>query len=393
MGLVKRGLAEHDDEGVVRAMQLSLYEIERWKQKREELSDVELDENGRYVVRSLIGLQKLGDFIARSQLVPKRWQQKPIDCAVGAQMAMRMGVDVLTFLQNAYLVRGTPGVEGKFLIALINASDLVADLIDYEITGEGENFSCRAFVKLRSGSVAYGPVVDMNTVRSEGWDKAKPIYDGDKKVGEQKSKWATMPDLMFRYRAAAFLARTKFPQLIFGLQTKEEIEDVHGVSLDESERPKLQSVQASEVQVVTASQQMRVVIPEGPTQTDEQQSESASTEQKPSEVQHEQQQEEQHEQQHEQQHTDAAPVNTQPVEQPSVVAGEAESANKVLDGGLPRKFRDRINIARTPEGLNRLAMEISDRRAELTGDVFEELCELIESRQFELNRTKQQKRL
>ena len=37
-----------------------------------------------------------------------------------------------------------------------------------------------------------------------------------------------MPDQMFRYRAAAFFARTFCPDVLMGLQTVEEVKDVRG---------------------------------------------------------------------------------------------------------------------------------------------------------------------
>jgi hypothetical protein len=51
-------------------------------------------------------------------------------------------------------------------------------------------------------------------VKSEGW-LAKP-----------GSKWKTMPELMFRYRAAAFFGRLYAPDILMGMQTAEEVMDV-----------------------------------------------------------------------------------------------------------------------------------------------------------------------
>jgi hypothetical protein len=48
-------------------------------------------------------------------------------------------------------------------------------------------------------------------------------------VNKDGSKWKTMPDLMLRYRAAAFFARTECPEVLMGFHTADEIEDVKGV--------------------------------------------------------------------------------------------------------------------------------------------------------------------
>jgi hypothetical protein len=46
------------------------------------------------------------------------------------------------------------------------------------------------------------------------------------------SKWRTMPELMLKYRAAAFFARTECPEALYGFQTSDEVEDVHGPAPD-----------------------------------------------------------------------------------------------------------------------------------------------------------------
>jgi hypothetical protein len=42
------------------------------------------------------------------------------------------------------------------------------------------------------------------------------------------SKWKTMPELMLRYRAAAFFGRLYAPDVLSGMHSADEVEDVHG---------------------------------------------------------------------------------------------------------------------------------------------------------------------
>jgi hypothetical protein len=51
-------------------------------------------------------------------------------------------------------------------------------------------------------------------VKAEGW-LAKP-----------GSKWKTMPELMFRYRAAAFFGRLYAPDILMGMPTSDEMLDI-----------------------------------------------------------------------------------------------------------------------------------------------------------------------
>ena len=57
------------------------------------------------------------------------------------------------------------------------------------------------------------------SAKKEGWSS---------KTG---SKWATMPELMIRYRAAAFWGRLYASDLLLGLQSQEEVVDVELVNV------------------------------------------------------------------------------------------------------------------------------------------------------------------
>jgi hypothetical protein len=51
-------------------------------------------------------------------------------------------------------------------------------------------------------------------VKSEGW------------LQKTGSKWQTMPELMFQYRAASFFGRLYAPDILKGMQTVDEVKDV-----------------------------------------------------------------------------------------------------------------------------------------------------------------------
>ena len=51
-------------------------------------------------------------------------------------------------------------------------------------------------------------------VKSEGW------------LTKTGSKWRTMPELMFQYRAASFFGRLYAPDILNGMQSVEEVKDV-----------------------------------------------------------------------------------------------------------------------------------------------------------------------
>jgi hypothetical protein len=150
---------------------------------------------------------------SKTQLVPQQYQGHAEDCFVGMQMAMRLGVDPLMFMQASYVVHGRPGMEAKFVIALINSSGLFGGPLQFEINGNGDDKGCYAYTTWKAtGEKITGPRVDMKMAKAEGWTK--------------NSKWQTLTDLMLRYRAAAFFGRTVCPERLMGMQTVEELEEM-----------------------------------------------------------------------------------------------------------------------------------------------------------------------
>ena len=156
--------------------------------------------------------------LSRSAFVPATYQQKPDDCLIAIDMAQRLNVAPLMFLQNTYVVHGRPGMEAKLVIALVNASGLFVDPLDYEVEGDNPNdkaYRVRAFAaRSKTGKVIYGPWITWAIVSGEGWDK----NDG--------SKWKTMPSMMFLYRSAAWFARTHCPEVTMGMLTLDELDDM-----------------------------------------------------------------------------------------------------------------------------------------------------------------------
>lgn len=161
-------------------------------------------------------IQRVSKAFASSDLVPKQYQGNLANCMIAMDMAQRIGANPLMVMQNLYIVHGTPGWSSKFLIATINASGRYSSL-RYEWKGEpgSDDYACRAWAVERETSERLNGIwVTWKMVKAEGWDS------------KNGSKWKTMPDQMFVYRAAAFWQRAYAPELGMGLVTAEELGDV-----------------------------------------------------------------------------------------------------------------------------------------------------------------------
>lgn len=166
-------------------------------------------------------LWRLAKIFSDSTMVPSHFQKHHEDCFIACQMALRLRVDPFMLMQSTYVVHGRPGMEAKLVIALANARGCFKGPIQYDMSGEGESRSCTAFAIHKSDGSRCEMTVSMATARAEGW------------ASKAGSKWKTIPDLMLRYRSASWLVRTYCPEVMVGLMTRDELEDIGPVAVVE----------------------------------------------------------------------------------------------------------------------------------------------------------------
>ena len=160
-------------------------------------------------------LQRQAKMFAASSLVPKEFQGNIANCAIGINIAKRLGADPFMVLQNIDIIHGRPSFRASFLIAMVNSAGRFEPL-QFKMEGdEGKpNRSCIAWTKSKpDGTLLEGPKITLEMAKAEGWST------------KSGSKWLTMPELMLRYRASAFFARLYAPDITLGMMTAEEAQD------------------------------------------------------------------------------------------------------------------------------------------------------------------------
>jgi hypothetical protein len=160
---------------------------------------------------------RVSEMFASSAMVPDTFKKQPANVFVALNLANRLGVDPFQLMQNMYVVKGRPGIQAALLIAMVNARGPFEGPIQYEMSGKGKDRACTAFAIHKATGERCEMTVTWAMVEAEGWQKPK---------GSMASKWMTLPELMFRYRSAAFLARVYCPEVIMGLHSVEELDDI-----------------------------------------------------------------------------------------------------------------------------------------------------------------------
>jgi hypothetical protein len=180
---------------------------------------------------------EMAEKLAKSSLLPKEYRDKPENVFVALEIAKRRGISPLAVMQNLNVIQGRPSWSSAYILTVVNISGLYTSPLRFDIKDEGEkeceyeyydnsgakrsvkvkvkNLTCRAQAVERStGESITGPTVSMEMAVKEGW------------YTKSGSKWKTMPELMLRYRAAAFFVRSNCPEVIEGLHTADEVEDI-----------------------------------------------------------------------------------------------------------------------------------------------------------------------
>ncbi|MBQ8797200.1 MAG: hypothetical protein IJZ56_03280 [Oscillospiraceae bacterium] len=161
---------------------------------------------------------KMARFLSTSAFVPDQYRNAPENCIIAIDIANRMGIAPLMVMQSLYVVKGKPSWSGSFCAAAINGSGRFTPL-EYVFVGkQGESsWGCfAAAVRVSNGVRCYSDTITMAMAAAEGW------------LNKPGSKWKTMPMQMMMYRAAAFFARAHCSDILLGLPTYEEVQDVKG---------------------------------------------------------------------------------------------------------------------------------------------------------------------
>jgi len=189
--------------------------------------------------------QRVGKMFAESTMVPDRYRGKVGDCVIALSMSERMGLDPLLVMSKVYVLKGTPGMEGQLVIALVNKSGLFTPL-EFELSGKDDALKCVCFAIRKFDKKRIEANCTMAMANAEGWTRDKKSRDGKYTI---PSKWKTMPEVMIRYRAASFFGRFNCPEALFGMQTVEEIEDIENVQVAEFEVIQEQEINNNQIKI------------------------------------------------------------------------------------------------------------------------------------------------
>lgn len=155
---------------------------------------------------------KMAEGLAKSELVPDNYRNKPESCLIAIDVARQIGARSPIFvMQNLFVVKGKPSWSGQYCDAIVRAN---FKKVKVELSGEGDERGCKVTAYDDNGNFCEGTRITIRMAKQEGW------------FNKTGSKWQTMPDLMLQYRAFAFFARIHCPDKLLGIHDEFENLDI-----------------------------------------------------------------------------------------------------------------------------------------------------------------------
>lgn len=152
---------------------------------------------------------QMADMLAKSQMVPKSYQNKPQDTLVAMMMGSELGLNPIQALQNIAVINGKPSIYGDAMLALVQNHPAFGGIKE-EYDDSTATAVCTVW---RKGG-------EKHTVRFSKADAEKAGLWG------KPGPWTQYPKRMQTFRARGFALRDQFADALAGLISREEAEDM-----------------------------------------------------------------------------------------------------------------------------------------------------------------------
>lgn len=151
---------------------------------------------------------ELAAWIAKSDLAPRDYKDKPQNVLIAMQMGLEVGLSPMQSIQNIAVINGRPSIWGDSMLALCQNHR------DFESIDENQSTNEKGVcIVKRRGMEPQTRTFTVDDAKKAGlWGKQGP--------------WQTSPARMLKLRARAFALRDTFADALRGLQSAEEQRDV-----------------------------------------------------------------------------------------------------------------------------------------------------------------------
>jgi len=152
--------------------------------------------------------------LSKSAFFPDNLKGDVASAVIIYDLASRRNVSVMEIAQSIYIIYNKPSFSTSYLVAGLNTSGSIKGSLVTVISDDKQSAYSYA-IDAETGEKLVGMTYTMEIAKKEGL------------LSKKGSKWLTMPELMLRKRSQSSFINEFFPEVKFGMQTVEEIEDTH----------------------------------------------------------------------------------------------------------------------------------------------------------------------
>ncbi len=167
------------------------------------------DKRNSLIPRNLGEAMELAKVMANSDIVPNEFRKKPENILIAIQLGAEVGLAPMQALQNIYVVNGKPAMWGDAVLGLIKGSGLLEDF-EETFDEKAQKATCRSRRKDNKSDV----------IRIFGLEDAKKAG-----LWGKQGPWTNYPNRMLQMRARSWNLRDNFPDVLKGLNVREEVQD------------------------------------------------------------------------------------------------------------------------------------------------------------------------
>lgn len=166
--------------------------------------------------RSFEEAYRFANMMAKSDLVPKEFRDKPANVLLAVQLGQEVGLSPMQAIQSIAVINGRPSMWGDAVLGIVQASGLLEYI--HEEVKDGVA-TCRMKRKGQPETVRSFSTADAKKAGLLG--KAGP--------------WTNYENRMLQLRARGFCVRDTFADVLKGLHVREEVEDMELVETPQRE--------------------------------------------------------------------------------------------------------------------------------------------------------------
>jgi hypothetical protein len=166
-------------------------------------------------------LQRIAKLYSNSTMVPECYRNNASNCFIAIDLAMQFNIPIFQFMNGSDVLQLKNGdrfaLRGQTVIGIVNNSGRFSSDLNFTYSGDVSKleFTCTAWA------------IDKRSERKEFILSVGEAM----KIGSAANnpQWKSVPRLMITYRAATYFARVHCPEVLLGMQTTEEMQDMNVV--------------------------------------------------------------------------------------------------------------------------------------------------------------------